>query len=215
MRRACLTSPPTGAGAAGSLLWPPVRLESESALGATCEPTLSSASEESGAALEEWFTTGVARRTSPRAGFLGCATAGGAGAGAIELSLRFLVEDGAGTLEVVEAALAGCEDAGAGEGATVFAEMAGAVISGGALTGDDEEGDAKFVGCDVATAFGACDPSKPERALPGCLEYQKPPAASAMVAAAKPRNNPFLEPEEVDADSEEESESSWPPNMAG
>src|SRR5580704_659899 len=120
MRRACLTSPPTGAGAAGSLLWPPVRLESESALGATCEPTLSSASEESGAALEEWFTTGVASRTSPRAAFLGGATAG-VGTAAIGFSLRFLVEDGAGTLEVVEAAVDGCENAGAGEGATVFA----------------------------------------------------------------------------------------------
>ena len=129
--------------------------------------------------------------------------------------MRFFVEDGAGTLEVVEAALGGCEDAGAGEGLTVFAEMTGAVVSGDALTGDDEEEGAKFMGCDVATAFGACDPSKPERALPGCLEYQKPPAASAMVAAAKPRNKPLLEFEELDADSVEASESSWPPNMAG
>jgi hypothetical protein len=156
----------------------------------------------------------VAKRTSPRAGFLGGATAG-AGVAAIEFSLRFLVEDGAGTLEVVGATLDGCEDAGVTEGATVFAEKAGAFVSGGALTGDAVEVGAKFVGCDVATAFGAGDPSKPERALPGCLEYQKPPAASAMVAAAKPRNKPFLEPEEADADSEEESASSWPPNMAG
>src|SRR5579859_7789347 len=60
---------------------------------------------------------------------------------------------------------------------------------------------------------GELAPSMPEMALPGCREYQTPPAISSN-EAAMPRKRPIFEPEEAASAGCADSPSSWPPNIA-
>src|ERR1035438_2336795 len=47
--------------------------------------------------------------------------------------------------------------------------------------------------------------------FPGCFPYQAPPPINKTAAAARPRSNPFLDPDE-DTAVVESPPRSWPPN---
>ena len=192
--------------------WP-----SEGFLGcSTAGARLFAAGMDSGFAVREGGNIGVAVKFELReiAGALvsGCTNPESPG--------RELGATGVGCMTGVEVKFELCENVGADappSGAAVSEDTAAEFTGAGAGEADETSG--RDAG--AAAAPGASDvvaperepPSDPEMALPGCCEYQNPPAITSS-PAAMPIESPVRDLEAPISDAEEASPSNCPPNTA-
>src|ERR1700746_2743584 len=141
--------------------------------------------------------TGVAKRTSPRADFLGSST-GVAFRGltvglGVCVPIKFVFRE-AGARGVLFAA-AEVTATGGVTGGVAGEELAAATETSVRETGLETEGVGSVAGEIDGRDAVELPPSNPEIAFPGCREYQTPPATSRS-EAAMPRNRPVFDPEE-------------------